>query len=143
MHEPELPDSVVSAIEKRVRRRILRHLTMVVLTCTLIFLVVWTPTIANFGVRHNWEAAFWAVLYIWIPYAIWYVYQALVERGVRREIEREYQRQIQLARAGRRFKREERYAHLAGLVDDREAFLADDGELWFEDEDKPKRRLDF
>ena len=74
------------------------------------------------------------------------VYHALVERGIRREIERERQHQLQLAREGGRAKREARYAHLAGLADDRESFLGDDGELWAEDElaieRKPKRHLE-
>jgi hypothetical protein len=82
------------------------------------------------------------IFLIWLPYSLWFVYHALVERGIRREVERERQHQIQLVREGRRVKREDRYAHLAGLADDREAFLADDGELWFGDEDKPKRRLE-
>jgi hypothetical protein len=147
MSDRDLPASTLATIEQRVKRRIRRQLTMAVLTLALAFTLFmasatqWSPD------RQVWGMMSGILLLVWIPYVLWYVYRALVERGVRREIERERQHQLQLAREGGRVKRVDRFAHLTGLEDDRGAFLSDDGELIYEDDldinltDKPKRRM--
>jgi predicted tellurium resistance membrane protein TerC len=142
MHDPELPASVLQTIEKRVKQRIRRQVIMVALTLALLFSVFMVNNTSYYAGGRYWGMAATFFFFAWVAYAFWFAYHALVERGIRREIERERAHQLQLVREGRRVKREERYTHLAGLADDREAFLDDDGELWFEDEDKPKRHLE-
>jgi hypothetical protein len=137
MHSSDLPDNVLAAIERRVKRRIRRHLILLGLTLLLL---------ASQAAIPGWPAAPVFALILWAAYVVWYLYQTMVDSGVRREIEREHQRRLQLIREGARSKREDRAVRLAGLADEHDTLLADDGELWIEDdlpsELKPKRRLD-
>ena len=147
MHDSDdLPDRVLTTIERRVKRRIRRQLTMAVLTIAFFFSVLMASTIPVYMGGHAWGMASGLLLIVWLPYSLWYLYRALVERGVQREIERERQHQLRLAREGAGIKREDRSTRLARFGGERTAFLADDGERWIEDElplgDKPKRRLD-
>jgi len=137
MPDTDLPDNALAAIERRVKRRVRRHLILIGLS--VLFL-------ASLAAIPGWPAAPVIALILWAAYVVWYLYQTMVDSGVQREIEREHQRQLQLAREGGRVKRTERSARLTGVDDDRSAFLADDGALWIDDEppgeSKPKRRLD-
>jgi hypothetical protein len=82
------------------------------------------------------------VLFVWIPYTIWYIYQALVERGVRREVERQFG---SAAKAGKR-KRQDPADDFD--AERRRLRLFDDGKLFDKEADllstdKPKRELPF
>lgn len=147
MHEPELPHSVLTAIEQRVRQCIRRRVIMALLTPSLFFAWFMAATTPSHAGGHQWGMASGLLLMVWLPYALWFIYRALVERGVQREIAREHQRRLELAREAGWARRGEHFAYLAGLEDEEGAYLADDGELWIEDdllvgsEFKPKRHL--
>lgn len=147
MPDSDLTASTLTAIEQRVKRRIRRQLTMAVLTLALGFTMLMAVIAPWYEDRHVWGMLSGLLLLVWIPYTLWYVYRALVERGVRREIEREHQHQLQLARERGSVRHGDRFAHRVGLEDEPGAFLSDDGELIYEDDldinltDKPKRRM--
>lgn len=132
MHEPELPDSAVNAIEQRIKRRLRRRMTMVGLTFVLGITVVGGIVSPAYADKHTWGTMTALLLVVWIPYALWYGYRALIERGIRREIERERQ----LMDAGIKPKRSDRLADQDRAED--EPWIEADPSL----AGKPKRRLE-
>ncbi len=79
-------------VERRVRRRVRRNLWYTLDTLIMVINVYLVTTPPYFHRDFFW---FWTVL--WVAHTIWFVYQTLVERAIRRELERE--RELALLRA--------------------------------------------